>query len=113
MDIRQLEYVVAVVDEGSFTLAAKSLHVSQPALSQAISSLEADVGTTLFDRLGRTVRLTAAGEALLAPARQVLHDIEIARASVDDSVSLQRGHLHLVVLPTLAVDPVARLVGEF
>jgi LysR family carnitine catabolism transcriptional activator len=113
MDPRQLEYVVAVADEGSFTSAARSLHVSQPALSQSIAALEAEVGVPLFDRLGRTVRLTSAGEALLSPARQVLHDLELARASVDDSVSLRSGRLVLVALPTLAVDPLAGLVGEF
>src|SRR6187551_504191 len=102
MDPRQLEYVVAVADEGSFTSAARSLHVSQPALSQSIAALEAEVGVPLFDRLGRTVRLTSAGEALLSPARQVLHDLELARASVDDSVSLRSGRLVLVALPTLA-----------
>ncbi len=113
MDVRQLEYVVAVVDHGGFTAAAHALHVSQPALSQAVAALEADLGVVLFDRLGRTVQLTAAGESLLAPARQVIHDLELARAAVDDAASLRRGHLDLVCLPTMAVHPVARFVGEF
>ena len=69
MDLRQLEYVIAVVDEGGFTRAARSVHVSQPALSQAVRSLERELGVELFNRSGRTVALTSAGEALLGPAR--------------------------------------------
>jgi len=113
MDARQLEYVVAVVDHGGFTKAAKALHVAQPSLSQAVRSLEAELGVALFERLGRTVRLTSAGEALVVPARQVLLDLELTRAAVDDAASLRRGHLDLVCLPTLAVDPVAGLIGAF
>ncbi len=112
MDARQLEYVVAIADHGGFTAAAKALHVSQSALSQSVAGLEAELGVALFDRLGRSVNLTAAGESLLAPARQVIFDLELARAAVDDAASLRRGRLDLVCLPTLAVHPVARLVGE-
>ena len=75
MDLRQLSYVVAVVDHGGFTRAAEALHVAQPSLSQAIKALETEVGFALFDRVGRQVRLTAAGRALLPAARQALHDV--------------------------------------
>ena len=51
MDLRQVEYVVAVVDKGGFTAAAASIPVSQPALSQSVKSLERELGTTLVDRL--------------------------------------------------------------
>lgn len=111
MDARQLEYVVAVADHGGFTAAAKVLHVSQPALSQSIAALEAELGVALFDRIGRTVTTTSAGEEILIPARQVQLNLELARAAVDDVASLQRGRLEVVALPTLAVEPVARLVG--
>lgn len=113
MDARQLEYVVAIVDHGGFTAAAKALHVSQPALSQAVAALEADLGVVLFDRLGRTVKLTDAGESLLVPARLVIRDLELARAAVDGAASLSHGHLDLVCLPTLAVHPASQLIGEF
>src|SRR5687768_1707185 len=105
MDLRQLGYVVAVADEGGFTKAAERVGISQPSLSYAVKALENELGAVLFDRLGRTVRLTSAGEALLGPARQALRDAEVARAAVDAVRGLEAGWLDLVCLPTLAVDP--------
>jgi DNA-binding transcriptional LysR family regulator len=87
--------------------------VSQPALSLAIKELEHELGTELFDRLGRTVRLTAAGEALVGPARQVLRDVETGRAAVEAVTGLQGGTLSMASLPTLAAHPMAELVGRF
>ena len=72
MELRQIEYVLAVVDRGSFTKAAAAVHVSQPSLSDGIRRLEAELGVRLFDRLGRSVELTDAGLALVGPARQLL-----------------------------------------
>src|SRR4030095_14457699 len=82
MDLRQLGYVVAIAEEGGFTSAAERIGISQPSLSYAIKALENELGTLLFHRLGRTVRPTSAGEALLGPARQALRDAEVARAAV-------------------------------
>ena len=113
MDARQLAYVVAVVDHGGFTRAAEAVHVAQPSLSQAVRALEAELGVRLFDRLGRTVALTAAGEAILEPARQVQRDLATARAAVDAVRAVDAGHLDLICLPTLAVSPVADYVGAF
>ena len=113
MDLRQLGYVVAIAEEGGFTSAADRIGISQPSLSYAIKALENELGAVLFHRLGRSVRPTAAGEALLGPARLALRDAEVARAAVADVVGLQAGRLDLVCLPTLAVDPMAGLVGRF
>jgi DNA-binding transcriptional LysR family regulator len=113
MELRQLEYVIAAVDEGGFTRAAARLHVAQPSLSQGVRTLEAELGTPLFDRLGRHVVLTAAGEAFVGPARQTLRDAATARASVAAVRGLVAGHLDIVALPTLVVEPLARLVGAF
>ncbi len=113
MDLRQLSYVVAVVDEGGFTRAAKAMHVAQPSLSQAVRALEAELGVALFHRTSRAVVLTAAGEALLEPARQTLRDASTTRAAVAAVAGLVAGHLDLVCLPTLAVHPAARLIGAF
>ena len=82
MDLRKLGLFLAVVDEGGFTRAALAEFVSQPSVSQAIRELEAELGTPLFHRVGRGVTLTAAGEALVGPARQTLRDVEMARAAV-------------------------------
>ncbi len=113
MDIRQLAAVVAVVDEGSVTGAAAALGLSQPTLSQTIRGLEAELGVALFHRVGRTLRPTAAGEALLGPARQALRDVTTARAAVAAVAGTAAGRLDIVTLPTLAVHPVAGLVGSF
>ncbi len=113
MNLRQLAYVVAIVDERGFTKAATAMHVAQPSLSQAVRALEAELGAELFHRTGRGVILTSAGEALLEPARQALRDAATARAAVASVVGLQGGHLDLVSLPTLAVHPAAELIGWF
>lgn len=113
MDLRQAAYVVAVVDVGSFTAAAASIPVSQPALSQSIATLERELGTALFHRIGRRVQLTAAGEAFVPPARRMLRDAEVARAAVDDVAGLTGGRLDVVALPTLVVEPLVELIGQF
>src|SRR5437588_1158095 len=70
--LRQLHYFVTIAEEGQMTRAAKTLGVAQPALSQAVARLETELGVALFTRHSRGVRLTPAGEALLAKARLAL-----------------------------------------
>ena len=113
MDLRRLEVFLAIVDEGSFRGAADELGVSQPAVSQAIRALEAELAATLFHRVARGVRLTDAGEALCLPARLALRDAEAARQAVESVRGLLSGHLELACLPTLAIDPLAPLLGAF
>jgi DNA-binding transcriptional LysR family regulator len=113
MDLRKLHYALAVADEGSFTAAARACFVAQPSLSQAVRSLESELGVALFDRLGRTVRLTPAGEAFVGAARQVVRAVDGIQAEVQAVAGLLAGRLDLVALPTLAVDPVTPLVGAF
>ena len=113
MDVRRLVIFLAVVDEGGFTRAADALELSQPAVSQAIRELEADVGTALFQRLGRTVRLTSARQALVLPARQVRRELENGRLAVEEVAALGAGRLDLACLPTLAAWPLAPLVGRY
>ena len=83
MDLRSVECFIRVAETLHFGRAATDLHLSQPALSQRIRTLERDVGATLLDRDRRGVRLTAAGQAFLAPARAMLahgaHGIDVAR----------------------------------
>jgi LysR family transcriptional regulator, carnitine catabolism transcriptional activator len=113
MDLRRLSYFLAVVDHEGFTAAADEVDVSQPALSLAVKELERELGVALFDRVGRRVHLTAAGEALLGPARQALRDVETGRAAVAAVAGVRSGSLALASLPTLAADPLAELVGRF
>lgn len=113
MDFRRLTYFLAVVDNEGFTAAADVVDVSQPALSLAIKELERELGTALFDRIGRKVQLTAAGHALVGPARQALRDVETGRAAVAAVTGTRAGTLALGSLPTLTADPLAELVGRY
>ncbi len=113
MDLRRLRLFLAVVDHGTFTAAAEAEHVAQPAVSLAVRELEAEVGAPLLVRSRHGAVLTAAGEALVPPARQALRDVEHAAAAVAAVTGLVTGRLDLASLPTLAADPVAQLVGRF
>ncbi len=113
MDERRLRYFLAVVDEGGVTRAADHLHVAQPSLSQALRALESELGVELFHRVGRSLRLAPAGEALLGPARQILRSIEEARGAMAGVRELETGTIEIAALATLAVDPMATLIGAF
>jgi LysR family transcriptional regulator, carnitine catabolism transcriptional activator len=113
MDRRQLEHFLAVAEAGSFSAAAALRGIAQPTISVSIARLEAQLELPLFHRLGRGVRLTAAGEALVGPARQVIRTFGHASDAVARVRELESGVLDLVCPPTLAVDPLARLVGDF
>jgi LysR family carnitine catabolism transcriptional activator len=113
MDEKRLAYFLAIVEEDGMSRAARRLHISQPSLSQSLGALERELGATLFDRAGRGLRLTAAGHALVGPARQALRCIDAARDAVGEVAALLAGTLEIATLPTLAVDPLAELVGRF
>src|ERR1700704_2496415 len=112
MELRQLEYVLAVLDEGSFTAGADVVGVSQPSLSEGIRRLETELGVRLFDRIGRAVAVTDAGRAFEGPARRMIRERAVALDAVGAVRELDTGTLDLVALPTLAVDPLAALVGR-
>jgi len=113
MELRQVEYVVGAVDHGGFSHAARALHVTQPALSEGIARLEAELGVPLFHRVGRRAILSAVGAAFLEPARQLLRDRTVLMTTIAAVAGLKAGTLDLVALPTLAVDPLSPLVGAF
>jgi DNA-binding transcriptional LysR family regulator len=113
MDVRQLEYFLAIVDHGGFNRAASALYVSQPALSQTVRSLERDLGTDLFHRIGKRAVLTEAGTALIEPARAAVRSMETARASVDAVHELRTGRLDIAAMPSPAVEPLTSMVRDF
>jgi DNA-binding transcriptional LysR family regulator len=95
MDLRQLQYFVAVADEGSFTRAAARCHVVQSALSYQIARLEREHRVQLFHRTSRSVRLAPAGELLLPHARRLLDGAEVARVELAAFSGLVTGRLRL------------------
>ena len=77
MDIKQLEYFAAVVEEGNISSAAKKLHISQPPLSTQIQKLEEDVGCVLFERGSRKIQITEAGNMLYRRAKTLIEMAEL------------------------------------
>lgn len=103
MELRQLEYLIAVVEEGGFTRAARRERVAQPAVSAQIRRLERSVGQQLLMRSSREVRLTEAGAALLPHARAALAAVRAGRHAVDEVADIVRGS---VAIGTVTLHPV-------
>lgn len=95
MDFTALATFVAVAERGSFSLAAESLFTTQSAISKRIRALEDELGVSLIDRLGRSIRLTEAGETFLSRARQLLADADAARDAVRSLGDAVSGRLRL------------------
>ena len=91
MELRQLEYFAAVARHRHFTRAAEALFITQPALSQQVRRLEAELGLALFRRTSKGVELTPAGEDLLVHAEKVLAEVAQARADMDRHTGVSRG----------------------
>jgi LysR family transcriptional regulator, hydrogen peroxide-inducible genes activator len=113
MEIHQLRCFSAIVRAGSFTRAAEQLGITQPSLSQQIRKLEEQVGSPLFERLGRSIRLTAYGEALRQPAADILQQVAEAKSSLDCLQEGVRGKLRVGVIPTIMPYFIAPRIGEF
>jgi DNA-binding transcriptional LysR family regulator len=102
MNLRQLQYLLAIADEGSFTRAAERLLVAQPSLSQQIKSLEQELGGPLLERLPTGVRLTAAGKAFLPEARAAVTHAERARRNARSALGLEAGELEIATVTSVA-----------
>lgn len=101
MDLRQMEVVVAVAEEGGFSAAARRLHVVQSAVSTTVRALERELGASLFHRTTHRVSLTPAGQAFLPAARAALQAAEQARAAVDLTKAELRGEIAIGVMQGL------------
>ncbi len=113
MELRQLEYFVAVAEEGTFTGAAAQVHVAQPGVSAQIRRLERELGHALLDRSGRTVRLTAVGAAVLPYARAALDAVAGARLAVDELAGLMRGRVAVGMVTSCASVDLPNLLADF
>ena len=113
MELRQLEYFVAVAEEASFTRAASRVHVAQPGVSAQVRRLESELGQQLLDRSGRSVRLTEVGSAVLPFARAALDAVANARLAVDDLAGLVRGQVTVGMVSGCALPVLAELLAGF
>jgi DNA-binding transcriptional LysR family regulator len=102
MNLRQLQYLVAIADQGSFTRAAERLLVAQPSLSQQIKALEQELGGALLERLPSGVRLTAAGKAFLPEARAALAHADRARRDARSVLGLEAGEIEVATVTSVS-----------
>jgi len=103
MDLRRLSSFLALVEEGSFTKAARRLGITQPSLSQQIRTLESEVGGALLERLPRGVRLTPAGRALMPEAQTAVRAADRAGNAARMALALEAGELEVATLLSMAV----------
>jgi len=113
MELRQLEYFVAVAEDANFTRAAQRVHVSQSGVSAQIRQLERDLGAPLIDRSGRVATLTAAGAAALPHARAALAAAAAVRQAVDDVTGLLTGRIVVGMVTACTIAPLFDALGAF
>lgn len=113
MEIRQLEYFLAVKNAGSFTRAAEHLYVSQPAVTSAIRSLESELGTTLFDRSQGKASLTAEGRIFSAHVEEIMKGVVTTIRDMDAMKSLSSGTLAIGISSFLSLPSVLSLIARF
>ncbi|MGI8712805.1 MAG: LysR substrate-binding domain-containing protein [Solirubrobacteraceae bacterium] len=113
MELRQLEYLVAVAEEGSFTRAAGRVHVAQPGVSAQIRRLERELGEALLDRSGPRVTLTDVGVAVLPYARAALGAVDGVREAVDELARLTRGRVRVGMVAASGAFAIADLLAGF
>ncbi len=113
MELRHLRYFLAVADNLSFTRAADQLHVTQPTLSHQVKQLEEQVGSTLFDRIGRRVQLTPSGEIFRECAQRALKEISSATAAIAELEGLMHGTLTIGAFESFSTSLLPPLLAEF
>src|SRR4051794_27868428 len=99
MELRHLRYFVAVAEELHFRRAAERLHIAQPAVSEQVRKLEAELGVKLFERNQRSVTLTDAGAAMLDEGRRVLSQADVAQRAAREAHARTVGRLQIGYLP--------------
>jgi DNA-binding transcriptional LysR family regulator len=110
MNLRQLACFVAIVEEGSFTRAARRVGITQPSLSQHVRSLEEELGGAVLERLPRGVALTPAGRTLLPEARAALRAVERGRRGARAALALEAGDLEIATVLSMAVGLLPRYI---
>ncbi|MFF2074811.1 LysR family transcriptional regulator [Kitasatospora sp. NPDC058162] len=112
MEMHQLRYFAAVVDEGSFTAAAARLHVSQSGVSTQVAKLEKELGQQLLDRAGRRVHLTPAGEAILPLAKNALATLDAIQHTAAEFADAVRGRVRLGMIMGCSIPPFLDTIAD-
>ena len=113
MELRQLEYFIAVASEMNFSRAAQRVHVVQSALSTSVSKLEKELGAELFDRSRQQIKITPAGEMFREHARRVIHTARLAKDSMSEYRGELSGTVELGSLVSFGALDVPKVLGEF
>ena len=113
MDTQSLQAFLAVADAQSFSRAAEQLHLTQPAISKRIATLESQVGTRLFDRIGRRIALTEAGSVLLPQARRILFSVEDSRRALANLSGQVGGKLTLATSHHIGLHRLPPLLKQY
>lgn len=113
MEMHQLEYVLAVAKYHNFTRAAEEIKISQSSLSQQINKLESELGTSLFVRTTRSVQLTPAGSEFLVHAQRIMSEVNEARRSIQEYVSMVKGELTIGTIAVIGNYHLPNLIKSF
>ncbi|MDL9945591.1 LysR family transcriptional regulator [Gordonia sp. ABSL11-1] len=113
MELRQVEYFLAVVEHEGIGGAATALGVAQPTVSQALRALERELGVQLFHRIGRGMVLSAAGRTMVGPARQIVRDVDAVEDLLTTSADELTGRLDILAFPAMASGPIVDLISRF
>ncbi len=113
MTLEQLRIFVCVAERLNMTRAAEALHITQSGVSASISALESAYGTSLFDRVGRRIELSAAGQAFLVEAEKVLSQVQAAQRTLSDLSNLRRGRVSICASQTIGNYWLPPLLAEF
>jgi DNA-binding transcriptional LysR family regulator len=113
MDTQNLRAFIQVAEQHSFSLAAETLHLTQPAVSKRVAQLEEQLDTPLFDRINRQVSLTEAGHALLPEARKVLQQMAVAEQAVRDLAGEAAGELRLATSHHIGLHRLPPVLSRF
>lgn len=113
MEIRHLEYFMEVARYCSFTKAAQTLYISQPAISKAIKSIEDELGIVLFDRSGKRVVLTDAGKILYQQAQSIVKSFRSLSSEINDLMNLEKGIIRIGLPPMIGANFFPKVIVEF
>lgn len=113
MDIRQMQVLIEVARQRSFTKAAEAMYITQPTISKTIKAMEEELGVVLFDRVGKKIELTDAGRIIATQAQQIVTSFQNLTAELDDLRNLKKGHLRIGLPPMVGSSFFPKVIGEF
>lgn len=113
MDIRHLKYFLKVAEFKSFTKAAQDLYITQPTISKMVKNIEEELGVVLFNRSGKEIELTDAGQIIFEQAHNIVNSFQHLSSELDDLVNLKKGHIRIGLPPMIGSSFFPKVLGKF